>query len=607
MLNRFILAGIFLCPVFGFTIEAQVDTSYDLPAAIIDVRYERSSHSLDTLPDHQVNTSLGNLLSEQPFGFVRSNSGMALASFSIRGGSPEQSTVFWNGISLQNNTNGVVDLNLLPTAFFDGVEFNALQSTTRGSGSTAGSMNLTNRDITGDSVQEINLTLGSFESYNASAKLVYRTHSIRHQTRISSSFSKNNYSYRGVRYNLDNSIDTLEHARSEQVGILHQSKIIFKRIRPMNLRFWLQKNNRQIPATMLESRSNKSQTDETLRIQGDWSLPVLNGDLTINTAWFNEKLIYRDFDTFNYVSNNSTLLLHYVNALSAKHSMGVDVEGRIFMADADTFYNKMRTEASTAFHYQYLDGRLTINSGLRMAAYTTFQTSPLLYQLRAHYRLKHWNINAKINSNYRVPTFNNLFWRPGGNSTLIPERSHQQEMSIGYVKTRFKFSVSIYSTLITNQIQWLPAKKGYFEAQQDLDSRRWNRGVEVEVQSTVKKLSQTFKASYSRSGDWDKGSSPSIYQQLFVPTTQLFHEVKYSNKRWMFGVTNQYTSERFINVDNSEFLEPFWLLGVHSRVRLSLISVSFSVRNVLNQSYQILSYRPMRGRYLELGLNFRIK
>ncbi len=608
MIYRFLTLSILLCSMYGFTAIAQTDTSYDLPVALVEVRSEKPYHGIDSLSTLSDISSLSSLLQKQPFVQVRANSGMALASFSIRGGSPEQSSVFWNGISLQNNTNGVVDLNLLPTSFFDKVEFNSLQSTNRGSGSTAGSMNLRNNKIHGDSAKEITWTAGSFQTASMSASLGYRTKHLWHQTRVLASKSENNYPYRSIRYAIDRSIDTLSHSASAMFGALHQTTITFSKLRPLHFRIWLQKNEREIPATKLESASRKSQTDEVARVQGDWSFRVNKGDLRVNAAWFNERLVYRDFDTFNYSSNNGTVLLHYVKPLTEKHKIGLDAESRVFTADGDTFYNKQRRELSTAVHFQYVNERLSINSSVRLAGYSSFQTSPLLYHLSASLPMaSSWQLHTKFNSNYRIPTFNSLYWRPGGNENLIPESSHQQELRIQYQQRKLSLKIAAYSTLLTNQIQWLPSSKGYFEAVQQPDKRHWNRGVELEASYIRRKYKSSLQAAYLRSGEWTIGEDVDTKQARFTPMINLNHSIAYTPSRWMLEISNQFVSARYTDVDNTEQLDAYLLLNTSVGYRFAYLDLQILGRNILNTSYEILPYRPMPGQYFELSLRWRIQ
>lgn len=584
---------------------AQTDSTYALREALVEVRSEKVLTRLegpDLITNHR---SMSQLASDQLAGVVKANGAGALASFSIRGGTPEQSSVFWNGVSLQNNTNGVVDLNLLPALVFDEISLNAFHSTGRGSGSIAGSMNLANKDLSKDSLIELHLMGGSFGTFTVSTTLNYRTGRFQNQTRFGLQSAVNNYTYPSVTFPINGEIDTLHHAKTSQNVLLHQSRIVFKRANPITMRLWWQSNEREIPATMLEVRSNKAQTDQALRTQAVWSTPFLTGNMEITGAWFQEHLNYRDYDTFDYTSNNTTLLAHYVKSLLPGLSFGVDVEGRLFQADGDTFYNQTRSEISGATHARWRTGRFAFNAGQRLASYTHFKTSPLLYHLECGYGFSdRLQLTAKANSNYRVPTFNNLFWRPGGNILLIPERSHQQELELHGALNKMSWQLNVYSTLITNQIQWILTSKGYFEALQMTEARRWNRGIEIEFGHEHKTYRQKLKINLCRSGNWEAGTSPAATQQVFIPIYQLNHFIEYKRDIWSLQANNQFISKRFIDAGNLEFLDPVWLTHIAGGVSVGRLKATLSVRNVFNTSYQMLPYRPMAPRYFEIGLHY---
>ena len=95
---------------------AQVD-SLHLDSVVITLRGEQKLHRIEQL-DQMHARNVGDVLNQRSSVFVKANSGNSLSTLSIRGGTSEQSAVYWNGLSLQNTLNGSLDLSLLPTEAF---------------------------------------------------------------------------------------------------------------------------------------------------------------------------------------------------------------------------------------------------------------------------------------------------------------------------------------------------------------------------------------------------------------------------------------------------------------------------------------------------------
>ncbi|MBI1305619.1 MAG: TonB-dependent receptor [Bacteroidetes bacterium] len=597
------LTGLCVCVLLA---QAQSDSViHELPQATVLVRGEAELHSQLNLSTDNSRISFTETLGQAPGMQIRDNGAGSLSTLAIRGGSPEQSTVYWNGISLQNNTNGVTDMNLFPVQIFDYADFNNINSAGRGSGSIAGSLDLKNKSFLNDSLSKISIGLGSFGTKQFFGVLNYRVGNSYHQTRILQYNAKNNYTYPSPNYKATEP-ETLKHASRSLFSVMHQMDLRTKKSGSLHLRIWAQNSEREIPPTILEASSIKSQTDNFLRFQGDWSTRLIGGTLKINAAEFIENLIYREYDTFNYFSNTSTLLLHYTRSVMRRSRSGIDIETRNYNADADTFYKRNRSELALALHHQYY-GFVRVNMGLRWATYSSFNSSPILYSLIISKNIGHFTNQFALNSNYRVPTFNNLYWRPGGNPDLIPEKSHRQELSSAYHKRKWEVDFRAFSIFIQNQIQWLPGSSGYFEAVQITDKTRWNRGLECDVHYVLKKFDQRINANFTRSGNLDSNFKTDVSQQLYVPYFQMAYVAKYKAKNGFCGATVQYQSKRFTNVLNTNYLEFFVLIGFQAHREIKNFSIDVSVNNILNHYYSFQPNRPMPGRNFLINLSYRFK
>lgn len=68
---------------------------------------------------------------------------------------------------------------------------------------------------------------------------------------------------------------------------------------------------------------------------------------------------------------------------------------------------------------------------------------------------------GKVAYNYRFPSMNDLYWRPGGNPDVKPEDGYSYDASVAYRKQLYRglfldAEVSGYLMYIDNWILWLP-------------------------------------------------------------------------------------------------------------------------------------------------------
>lgn len=602
MLFRFFGLGIcLLTPLYP--IWAQQDTSVQQLAEAVVIRGEASATNYDTFSLSGGNQALADQLILEPSAVVRFNGASSLASLSIRGGAPEQSTVFWNGLTLQNNTNGVIDLNLMPSYFFDRFAMNGTQSAASGSGSTAGSISAANRDFTMDTTSEVGGGVEQFGRYTLWSTVGYRLKNSYHEVRVFLDSDGNEYAYQPADYVLNKRLDTLQHAGMRNGGLLHQSHFTFKKVNPLNVRFWIQNTDRDIPATLLEASSRKSQHDDAVRIQSDWSNMFWGGLFRINAGYMREGMIYRDADTFQYISQTALTLLNYSQRFGVVH-LSADLDGRWMQADGDTFYQNNRSEVSAAIHGRMTLWRFKLSAGIRRAAYTGYVASPILYHAEMRVRCLGIQTALHVNSNYRLPTFNNLFWRPGGDPSLTPERSHRQQLILTKQLKQFLLSAEGYSTLITNQIRWVPTSSGYFAAIQDSD-RFWNRGAEWSVRWTQRHSSIQLNANHLRSGSWQKGQQPSTEQQRFVPKLQIGLAAQHQYRSWQGLVQMSYVSDRGFSTNQQS--DAYQVINLRIRKDFKHLEGYIKIDNLLGSTYYMLPNRPMPMRVFGAGVTYRFR
>lgn len=582
---------------------AQID-SVLLDSAVVTVRGGQPLQQISDFTRSET-SSIGDVLSQQGLVFVKPIAGSGLSTLSIRGGTPEQSPVFWNGLSLQNTLNGNVDLNLLPAFAFDDIEINNSISVRNGSGATAGSVELISNQY--DTTTNTKLTAGiaSFNGYNAAIKSTVIGRNNRFSLLSYTRGQTNDYPIESL--TSPTTKTNLSNAHVSMTGGILQYQQQVKNANPLNIRLWAQTAYREIPPTQLEAESKKHQIDNHIRLQSDWSKLLGKTEVKLIAGSFLEHLRYHDSVAqlyTEYAFINNSLLLHGKRRLNKALVVGIDLEARHFGADADTFYNQSRIEFSQGGHAKWTKGKWNTYAGARVIQFSSTSNTPVLYSIQVNREIRDkWEVYSSISSNYRLPTFNSLYWNPGGNADLLPEKSTNSEVAVAYQRQQVGIKAIAFHNVIRDQIRWIPGIDGIFTAQQIINQVQWNRGLEVLANGHFKNVSATVGLSQLWStvqGDTNQ------WQQSFVPQYQGNANVVYQLKRWRLKYGWQFVSIRYTDTENTTSLPAYALHQVQLTYVLKGLTVSLLANNITNEFYTVMPFRPNPPRNFQLDISYII-
>ncbi|MBO6516547.1 MAG: TonB-dependent receptor plug domain-containing protein [Bacteroidia bacterium] len=591
-----------MCLSLSVSVMGQID-SVVLKQTILTPRGKTRVAVLDSLEEFQGET-IAEALVQRGLAFVRLPAAGGLTTVSVRGGNSEQTTFFWNGISIQNTLNGSLDLNLLPSDAFDRVELNSVNSGNTGSGTIAGSVSLTSSRFDTANRFSAHVGYGSFNrlSYGLNATVLARSTAIK--AVVFGRNAQNNYPYEDLRGEVRN----LHHAQFVTNGFIYQQRFFFKRSNPLTIRVWNQATHREIPPTLVEAQSQKYQQDRSTRIQSDWSAVFGKKRLKLNAGHFTEDLNYQDSLSNiygEYRFYNTTFIAQILHLESRNFSYGIDLEARDFRGVSDTFYKKDRQEFAQALHLSFKRGKSHVQSSVRLVQYSTTDDRPLLLSVNYTYRLKRGlRILTLLSTNYRMPTFNNLYWRPGGNPDLVSERSTNSELTCLASRKKLRGRVTLFSNFIEDQIRWLPGGNGYFEAQQVVGQTQWNRGLEAGLTWRKKKIDAFVNTSVLRSTKLQDNSPFTGNQQTYIPHLQgnsgvgyRFGSLKAAYQTWFVG-------RRYTDAENTEYLPGLIIHTVKLSYEKGRIQATGSIANLGNLYYTLMPYTPNIPRNFNLKFSY---
>jgi vitamin B12 transporter len=577
-----------------------------------------------TMSQHR-HQNLGDLLAEESGLFVKSYGLNSLASASFRGGSASQTAILWNGFNISSPMNGQIDLSLIPVNFCDAISIqHGGSSALWGSGAMGGAIHLNNLANYNKGITlQLNLGGGSFGSFNKQAALEISKKKFVTSIKFFQSEAKNNFLFNNI--NTTESIKRIQsNAEIHSQGFLNENHLIISKNQRVNLMLWVQQTNRQLPPTLLQMSSQSKQNDQSVRLTSEWQLEKRKTSTTIRTALFDEALRYQDYPINSYSHSRSFISeIETKYNLNKNHAFNAGINNTYSTAKADGYQNTTqlnRLSFFTAYAFTAKNNKLKANVSIRKEFVEHFNV-PMVYAIGSSFAL---NKNIKLKANaakvYRLPTFNDWYWNPGGNPNLLPEHGYTQDIGFKWqFKTKnkrwyFATEPTLFNKQIENWIIWLP-NTNYWEPQNIM--KVWSRGIETN--STIcwelnqLKFSTTLLTNYVVSTNENKSSIvDAAYNKQLIYVPMYSGQIKFNigYKKLNAAYRQSYTGYRYTSSDNSEFLNPYQLGSLHFSYQLNYkkwrSSAFLQVNNVWNTEYQIMANRAMPLRNYALGITFEI-
>jgi iron complex outermembrane receptor protein len=227
------------------------------------------------------------------------------------------------------------------------------------------------------------------------------------------------------------------------------------------------------------------------------------------------------------------------------------------------------------------------------------------------------NIMAKasLSRNYRFPTLNDLYFLPGGNPDLRPERGWTYDAGLSFAVGRdgvysLSGSASWFDSYISDWILWLPTTKGFFSPRNVKDVHAYG----VELQSSLEvalspSMQLTLDGTYSWTPSINEGEpmSPadkSVGKQLpYVPEHTATLTGRLTWRSWSLLYKWNYYSKRYTMSSNdlslSGTLPTYFMNNVTLEKGLSFawadLSLKLAVNNLFDEEYLSVLSRPMPG------------
>ncbi len=575
--------------------------------------------------DKMQHKDLGELLFSKGDLNIRSYGPGSLSTISLRGTSSNHTAVYWNGIKLNLPNIGMADLAMVPLGFVESISIQkGGASSLFGSGNIGGSIIMGNKPVFGQKKSlNVFLSAASFANYAAVLNLAFSSKKYYSRTGLHYHFAENNFEYENY-VKWQHPLESLSNAAYVQKDFFHHSAFKFNASHFFEVLWWGQDYFREIPPSLTMQKSLANQKD-------------LNSRTVLRYTGFGEKIHWHAKAAHLYYDEiyKDPISSLYSNIRTVSYTGGLEIGKYLKQARVSL---GMEALATHAFISSYGDPKLQQSvSWYLFIVHKLLKDKWLLsFNIREEFSEgykaewapvvgiegsinKHFRLLFNVSQNYRIPTLNDRFWVPGGNSDLEPEKSFNQEINLEYRNTaaakklHIHSGLGIFNSIIENWIQWIPA--GSYWSPENI-KEVWSRGIEARFGCAYTFITwrmsgnisyqKVYSTNESKSSDLDQSFQK---QLVFIPEDQYSIALKVNYRKWEVSFRQLYNSKRFVTTDNNIFLDSFHLTDISLDRMLDWkkgkLIVSLSLKNIFNETYELYQYRPMPGRSIECIINLK--
>ena len=606
-----LLVFIFLtCVSFTNTLYSQTDSINVLGEVILTTtRLKDSVYTTNTikLKDSVLRlnqASLTNLLNFNSTIYLKENGLGMVSSPSFRGTTASQTAVLWNGININSQTTGQTDFNTINTRGFNTIEVTAGGgSVTNSSGAIGGSINLIN-EITYNTgfTNDLFINYGAYNTYGLNYQTQYASKKTSVMLGISRNASDNNYPY----------------PETDQINVngqYHNNNVSFASGFKLN-----SKNTINVFANLYKGRRNFSvptpnalrtkYTDFNTRSLIEWESNIGDFNSNLKLATTTEEYEYfaninSDFFTFGNVQNfiakykldylvSHNMLLSAGANYTHNNGRGSDIQSKTRNLAAATL--SLKHEISKSFLYEI---------GLRQETNQDFG-NPLLYSAGVHYKASSfYQLKINTSKNFRIPTYNDLYWTGLGNPNLKPETSYQAEMSHLFSYKNALLTVTGYYNQVTDLLRYVPGNDGVFRPENTNEVEIYGLEGIFSYKKKIASHSFSINATYAYTVSENKETDK---QLIYVPFHKLTAALGYGYKNLSAYYQYLNNGEVFTTTDNisANILDSYMVanLGIdYTLGRQKNYKIGVQILNLWDEAYESVLNRPLPGRNFNFYLN----
>ncbi len=574
------------------------------------------------------------VLSFFPGVYIRDYGGIGgIKTISLRGFSGTDAGILIDGVKINNQQNGLVDLTLIPINFFEKVEVHrGGLSFFSGNNSSAGIFNFSTH-FPKNKKFEFEIMYGSFRSFTFNAQIpVFEFGNIKSSISLNFFSSKGNYPFSINNFGVEK-IYRRQNSNVEQFSLLYQNSLNLSSL-VSNLKILISNVNRGVPGPVLQNNiENTDAKMNDLFILINYSLfPIFNTDSSMNfilNLVINKNSFYDPHGIgfllkkyrVDFLNRDLVLKFSYDKELNWLHLLGFieynysSLSGDMLDVSAEKSILRQNFASGLSLTKSYFlkEVHLNIETASRLEIIPNTST---IFNYMFGFLLKDKNeiLSIKLNtsSNFRLPTFNEMYYLNYGNTNLKPEKTYSYNIELSSkLFSSIEPSLSFFYNITSDKIISVPKSPIQWTAQNV--SRTLARGIEFSLNwdlgFSYVCLNYTFNLTTDETKNTPTFGKFLIYTPRHLANSLINFDLPYSSEIILRGI---YVGERYSLPDNSlsSLLKDYFVFDIIISKKIKINNIignfSFQVLNLFDKSYQVILNYPMPGRqfYVKLETKF---
>lgn len=356
------------------------------------------------------------------------------------------------------------------------------------------------------------------------------------------------------------------------------------------------------------NKSNVFVASKFLTYKQDFSFQYLNKIQVLTLGYSDENQIYQ---SGQYEEKHNQL--DFLNSASFKYSKGnfislisTDLSLSYLNSSFEESPKPFRINSTSAIKAKYYLKSLTFETSTGFSnVYDVLHNvdninrSTFSYLVKASYcPFSHFTLSSAFKRNFRMPTFNDLYYSRTGNRNVKVEKVNQCLLQAKYVDSFLTVSSSVYYNDIENKIVVIP--QAYIWKTLNAGNCK-TLGVDVSASLNLKHFEPTLSYSYAKAVMFDK-------QTPYSPDHSLHIALMWKQDRLKAMVSSRFMSEQFSSFvrDNYSRINPLFDLSFSIAYSFSRFKMLLRISNVTNNTNEYVKYYPAETRNIHLCIIFNL-
>ncbi len=603
--------------------------------------------SKSTLESHK-SRSLSELLSDNSTIYIKSQGQGAMATASFRGTASSHTKVNWNGITLNPSMSSTFDFSQLPVFFTDNVAlYYGSGHLKNGTGALGGSINVSNvADWSDETKVKIFAETGSYDTFTEAVSIRSKKEKIILQTRFYYQQSENDYKYLNKVLKLEPFHERRKEADYGQTGVMQEFYYQPDKTSLISSNIWLMYGVRSIPQPIIVNVTTHERNKDhglnyylgyekfkgkhNLSVKGAYLLNIMKYRYSFENDYFEPKNTFNRTQSIqlkaDYTYTASDVLYFGISARYSRDIVRTHSKDSTLLQDGVTKVNANWNKARNVYNLQgqvyWKPLRFIALDAHVMGEYNDNDFAPT-FSVGASSDIipNRLNLKASLSYNYRFPSMSDMYWVPGGNPFLKPEKGLSYDATLTYTSKigscfYIRSSLSCYRMDITNWIMWLPNNTNYIWTPVNINDVL-SQGAEVTLKldwiTDNVKIGLMGNYAYTSSENKNKNfeEDNSQHKQLpYIPLQKANARLSAEWKNFQFAYNVSFTDKRYVTQDESYETPAYTIHNAELSYKCKIrnrysVTPKITVQNIFDEYYESTQYYPMPLRIVSAGLLFQ--